>query len=133
MAKLYSFKKNKVIIPYQRAFSIYTLIYFKCDLMKIDPDQLMKACKLEKEEFINSLQSMLVLHLCCIREFSRSLGHRQYDNYIFDAYIKRYVQDKKCTKIFTLDSLALKVIAIILQKMGQVDKFNEVFLQVLKS
>ncbi len=77
-----------------------------------------------KEAFLQAIESMLILHLSCIMEFSKSLAHMRYDNYIFDEYIDRYVKDKHSCKFFNFDSLALKIIGIIFDKLNKSNKIS---------
>jgi hypothetical protein len=48
----YTHKTNKIIIPHHRTLAVYILTYFKCDLLSIDPEELMKIFGMEEQKFI---------------------------------------------------------------------------------
>jgi hypothetical protein len=60
-------KNNTILIPHPRSWAIYTLAYFKGNLLKADPKEMIDICGVNEEEFMERLTTIMTVFMKCLR------------------------------------------------------------------
>ena len=123
----YSFKRNKVVLIYQRLFVMYVFVYFKCDYDRIDFDELCRILKVDMVEMKTFLAILTKHFINCLKEYGRCIGHVGPGQYGFENYVDLYVRSANGNRIISLDMIGIKFCAIAHEKMKKVDSFAKVF------